>query len=146
MALVSRTGDGTPRLKVEGLEQVSLNGGTMVLTRSWKLPVENWLHESTTTFTGAFAVPRKLKLGELPYARHTPASEQVGDASETEPENPPSVPVCGVTVALKAPVDAFFDGVMVNVDDPALRANRLALLQNLHAAMNRVADLARLAS
>jgi glycyl-tRNA synthetase beta chain len=47
--------------------------------------------------------------------------------------------------ALKAPVDAFFDGVMVNADDPALRANRLALLQNLHGAMNRVADLARLA-
>jgi glycyl-tRNA synthetase beta chain len=48
--------------------------------------------------------------------------------------------------ALKAPVDAFFDGVMVNADDPALRANRLALLNRLHAAMNRVADLSRLAS
>ncbi|MFO1338807.1 MAG: glycine--tRNA ligase subunit beta [Burkholderiaceae bacterium] len=47
---------------------------------------------------------------------------------------------------LKAPVDAFFDGVMVNADDPALRANRLALLSRLHAAMNRVADLSRLAS
>jgi glycyl-tRNA synthetase beta chain len=45
--------------------------------------------------------------------------------------------------ALRAPVDAFFDGVMVNADDPALRANRLALLRQLHAAMNRVADLAR---
>ena len=48
--------------------------------------------------------------------------------------------------ALRAPVDAFFDGVMVNADDPALRANRLALLGGLHAAMNRVADLARLAT
>jgi glycyl-tRNA synthetase beta chain len=48
--------------------------------------------------------------------------------------------------ALRAPVDAFFDGVMVNADDPALRANRLALLRGLHAAMNRVADLARLAT
>ncbi|MGZ5132365.1 MAG: type III pantothenate kinase, partial [Caldimonas sp.] len=38
----------------------------------------------------------------------------------------------------------FFDAVMVNVDDPALRANRLALLGRLHAAMNRVADLSRL--
>ena len=47
---------------------------------------------------------------------------------------------------LKAPVDAFFDGVMVNADDAALRANRLALLGALHASMNRVADLARLAS
>ena len=47
---------------------------------------------------------------------------------------------------LKAPVDAFFDAVMVNADDPALRRNRLALLATLHAAMNRVADLSRLAS
>ena len=48
--------------------------------------------------------------------------------------------------ALRAPVDAFFDGVMVNADDPALRANRLALLRQLHQAMNRVADLSRLAA
>jgi glycyl-tRNA synthetase beta chain len=47
---------------------------------------------------------------------------------------------------LKAPVDAFFDSVMVNAEDPALRANRLGLLKTLHVAMNRVADLSRLAS
>ncbi len=48
--------------------------------------------------------------------------------------------------ALKAPVDAFFDAVMVNADDAAIRANRLALLRELHGAMNRVADLSRLAA
>jgi glycyl-tRNA synthetase beta chain len=48
--------------------------------------------------------------------------------------------------ALKAPVDAFFDSVMVNADDPALRANRLALLNQLHQTMNRVADISRLAA
>jgi glycyl-tRNA synthetase beta chain len=48
--------------------------------------------------------------------------------------------------ALRTPVDAFFDGVMVNADDPALRANRLGLLKSLHEAMNRVADLSRLAT
>ena len=48
--------------------------------------------------------------------------------------------------ALRAPVDAFFDGVMVNADDAALKANRLALLHQLHQAMNRVADLSRLAA
>jgi glycyl-tRNA synthetase beta chain len=48
--------------------------------------------------------------------------------------------------ALKTPVDAFFDAVMVNADDPALRANRLALLGALQRAMNRVADLSRLAA
>jgi glycyl-tRNA synthetase beta chain len=48
--------------------------------------------------------------------------------------------------ALKAPVDAFFDSVLVNADDPALRSNRLALLGSLQRAMNRVADLSRLAT
>jgi glycyl-tRNA synthetase beta chain len=48
--------------------------------------------------------------------------------------------------ALKAPVDAFFEHVMVNAEDPALRANRLALLAGLQRAMNRVADLSRLAT
>jgi glycyl-tRNA synthetase beta chain len=48
--------------------------------------------------------------------------------------------------ALRAPVDAFFDSVMVNAEDHALRANRLGLLAMLHAAMNRVADLSKLAS
>ena len=48
--------------------------------------------------------------------------------------------------ALKAPVDAFFDDVMVNAEDPALRANRLGLLATLHQAMNRVADLSKLAA
>jgi glycyl-tRNA synthetase beta chain len=48
--------------------------------------------------------------------------------------------------ALKDPVDAFFDKVMVNAEDPALKANRLGLLATLHNAMNRVADLSKLAS
>ncbi len=51
-----------------------------------------------------------------------------------------------VLAALRNPVDAFFDGVMVNADDPALRANRLGLLARLHGAMNRVADLSRLSA
>ncbi|HEY2187799.1 MAG TPA: glycine--tRNA ligase subunit beta [Caldimonas sp.] len=46
---------------------------------------------------------------------------------------------------LKPAVDAFFDSVMVNVEAPALRANRLALLAALRTTMNRVADLSRLA-
>ena len=48
--------------------------------------------------------------------------------------------------ALKAPVDDFFDNVMVNADDLALKNNRLALLNQLHQTMNRVADLSKLAS
>ncbi len=48
--------------------------------------------------------------------------------------------------ALRAPVDAFFDDVMVNVDDPTIRANRLGLLAKLHLAMNQVADISKLST
>ncbi len=48
--------------------------------------------------------------------------------------------------ALRTPVDAFFDGVMVNAEDAALKANRLGLLATLHQAMNQVADISRLAA
>ena len=48
--------------------------------------------------------------------------------------------------ALRAPVDAFFDGVMVNAEQDDLRQNRQGLLKTLHVAMNRVADLSRLAA
>jgi glycyl-tRNA synthetase beta chain len=43
-------------------------------------------------------------------------------------------------------VDTFFEQVMVNADDPGVRANRLALLQQLDRLMNRVADISRLAA
>ena len=46
---------------------------------------------------------------------------------------------------LKSPVDAFFDRVMVMVDSPELRHNRLALLADLHEKMNRIADISKLA-
>ena len=45
----------------------------------------------------------------------------------------------------RAPVDRFFDDVMVMADDRAVRANRLALLRGLAEAMNQVADLSKLA-
>jgi glycyl-tRNA synthetase beta chain len=48
--------------------------------------------------------------------------------------------------ALRSPVDDFFKGVMVNAEQLDLRLNRLGLLATLHAAMNRVADLSKLAS
>lgn len=51
-----------------------------------------------------------------------------------------------ILAALKAPVDTFFDHVMVNTDDDRLRNNRLALLKKLQQVMNRVADISRLAS
>ena len=47
---------------------------------------------------------------------------------------------------LKAPVDRFFADVMVNAEDPAVRANRQALLKRLNVLMNSVAELSHLAN
>ena len=46
---------------------------------------------------------------------------------------------------VRAEVDRFFDEVMVNVEEPLLRANRLGLLKALYAQLNAVADISRLA-
>ena len=47
---------------------------------------------------------------------------------------------------LKEPIDEYFDHIMVNVEDKELRIVRLSQLQELHHAMNRIADLSKLAS
>lgn len=51
----------------------------------------------------------------------------------------------GSLTPLKTPVDTFFADVMVNAEDPAVRANRQALLMKLNNLMNRVAELSALA-
>jgi glycyl-tRNA synthetase beta chain len=51
-----------------------------------------------------------------------------------------------VLAGLKQPVDTFFDKVMVMADDAQVRDNRLALLGDLKALMNRVADISKLAA
>jgi glycyl-tRNA synthetase beta chain len=50
----------------------------------------------------------------------------------------------GRLAQLRPPVDAFFEGVMVMDEDPRLRANRLALLAQLHGLFIGIADLSRL--
>ncbi len=82
-----------------------------------------------------------------------PAEKALADALKLIAPQADAAWACGnytanlqALAALKAPVDAFFDGVMVNAEDSALKANRLGLLATLHAAMNRVADLSKLAA
>jgi len=47
---------------------------------------------------------------------------------------------------LRAPVDAFFDDVLVNDEDAAIRANRLALLKAIREATGTVADFSKIVS
>ena len=48
--------------------------------------------------------------------------------------------------SLRAPLDAFFDKVVVNAPEPSLRLNRLRLLSRLRSAMDQVADLSKIES
>ncbi|MFY9811384.1 glycine--tRNA ligase subunit beta [Aquabacterium sp.] len=73
------------------------------------------------------------------------ALQTVAPAAQTAFEQGDYTASLQALAALRTPVDAFFDSVMVNADDPALKANRLGLLASLHQAMNQVADLSRLA-
>jgi glycyl-tRNA synthetase beta chain len=85
-------------------------------------------------------------LGEAAEAALYEALTQVRPGADAAFERSDYTASLQALAALKAPVDAFFDKVMVNADDPKLRANRLGLLATLHAAMNRVADLSKLAA
>ncbi|WP_101050127.1 glycine--tRNA ligase subunit beta [Macromonas nakdongensis] len=85
-------------------------------------------------------------LKETAEAALAAALAQVAPAAQAAFERGDHTANLQALAALKAPVDTFFDQVMVNADDPALKANRLGLLASLHAAMNRVADLSRLAA
>ena len=46
--------------------------------------------------------------------------------------------------SLRAPVDAFFDNVTVNCEDPALRRNRLLMLSQIRSTLDRVADFSKI--
>ncbi len=49
-----------------------------------------------------------------------------------------------IMAPLRAPIDAFFDNVTVNCDDPALRRNRLLMLSQIRATLDRVADFSKI--
>lgn len=72
--------------------------------------------------------------------------EQVAPRVETQLAAREYTGALTALAALRETVDTFFNDVMVNAEDPALRANRLALLKALHRQMNRVADISRLAA
>ncbi len=77
-----------------------------------------------------------LAAGYAAVAPRVAAAEAAGDDAG----------VLRALAPLRQPVDRFFDDVMVLVEEPRLRANRLALLGQLRALMNRIADIALLAA
>ena len=66
------------------------------------------------------------------------------EASSVALEEEDFTAVMGELAKLRAPVDAFFDEVTVNCDDPKLRENRLRLLSQIRATLGNVADFSRI--
>jgi glycyl-tRNA synthetase beta chain len=88
---------------------------------------------AATVQTGLFDTPAEhALLAEL---------ERVEDAVKPLRERAGYGAMLQALAALKEPVDAFFESVMVMADDPAVRGNRLALLARLDALCREVADL-----
>lgn len=70
---------------------------------------------------------------------------QVSQAAAFSIENEDFEAAMRAMALLRAPVDAFFDNVTVNTDDPKLRENRLRLLNQIRATTMTVADFSRIA-
>jgi glycyl-tRNA synthetase beta chain len=105
--------------------------------------IRNILSKSAPPDGERFSASRLVEDAEKALYRHftevdARAESNVADGRFTE--------ALTSLAALKGPVDDFFDSVMVNADDAALRNNRLHLLMQLDHAMNRVADISRLAA
>ncbi|MER8590212.1 glycine--tRNA ligase subunit beta [Mesorhizobium sp. M1182] len=75
------------------------------------------------------------------YAAVNQAERQAGEAIQNEDF---SAAMLALSV-LREPVDSFFEKVLVNDEDQAVRANRLALLARIRAATDRVADFSKIA-
>ncbi|OZI64404.1 glycine--tRNA ligase subunit beta [Bordetella genomosp. 11] len=91
---------------------------------------------------GAVDAARLVEPAELALAQ---AIERLSPRAQSQFDEGDFAGSLSTLAQAREPVDAFFADVMVMADDPAVRANRLALLGELHGLMNKVADISRLA-
>ncbi len=94
-----------------------------------------------TTFDGA-PDAKLLSLPEEKALAEALGSAETSIAADVKSEK--FVEAMGVMAKLRAPVDAFFDKVKVNDDDPKVRENRLKLLARLRATLHLVADFSKI--
>jgi glycyl-tRNA synthetase beta chain len=96
------------------------------------------LNGSTQPNVSLYQAGAELALGEA-LARVTPLAHADMQAGQF-------AAALSRLASLRTPVDTFFDDVMVMVEDPTVRQNRLALLGELHRVMNQVADISKLSA
>ena len=82
---------------------------------------------------------------EEEHALHDSIAEARACADAALAKEPPRfADVMAFMAQLRKPVDAFFDNVTVNCEDPALRRNRLLMLSQIRATLDRVADFSKI--
>jgi glycyl-tRNA synthetase beta chain len=92
-------------------------------------------------------IPDHLDRGLIEHPAEAALAEAVQAAigdTDTALHQHDYVAVLARLALLREQVDRFFDMVMVNAQNPAVRGNRLALLHRLYARFGKVADIAQL--
>ena len=105
--------------------------------------IGNILRKTEEKIPGTVDTMRLIDTAELDLAK---ALDELRDGVSAQFDHGDYTAGLRRLAALREPVDRFFDNVMVMAEDAALRANRLALLQQLQGLFLRVADLSRLQS
>ena len=84
----------------------------------------------------------KLRQAEESRLHHEleEASPRISEAVQAEKFDS----AMAVLAGLRVPVDAFFDHVTVNCDEPSLRENRLRLLSHIRSSLGGVADFSKI--
>ncbi|AGX86530.1 glycine--tRNA ligase subunit beta [Candidatus Symbiobacter mobilis] len=106
--------------------------------------IANLLGKSDTTVAASGSLQESLftEAAERALYQAMQSTLAIAQAKRAEGDDTASLQALA---ALRSPVDAFFNEVMVLCEEQVVRSNRLRLLHTLHQAMNQVADLARLA-
>ena len=98
--------------------------------------------EAIRAHEAAFAPSSALEPAEAALIAALDAAEPRADAAISAEDFGGAM---AALATLRAPIDAFFDSVIVNSDEPEKRAGRLALLQRISDAAHKVADFSRIA-
>ena len=104
--------------------------------------VESWYRRAQSVVSRETVLIQPLRSDSTPNEIPRRLVFELRVGWEADPEKPDGPLVASV---LRQPVDSFFEHVLVNDEDVAVRANRLALLARIRAATGQVADFSKIA-
>ena len=106
--------------------------------------IGNILKKAEASGNGQFASPDSALMQEEAEIALYDRVQQIAPLVKAHVAGEAYADALNALASVRAAVDLFFDKVMVNVDDPSVRANRLGLLKALFDQLNAVADISKL--